>query len=156
MKRLIRLVSVMALLVALTACASGMKFTEMNPSLEPASPDAGRIFFYRVTSLGAALNPDVKLNGETVGNAQAMGFFFVDRPAGHYEVVTSTEVKRKVSFVLEPGQTRYIRFNVSLGFFVGHVFGELVDDATGREEIQKCKYTGVAAAATDTDSVGAR
>jgi len=85
------------------------------------------------------------LNGENVGEAQAQGFFFVDRPAGNYEVLTSTEVNRKVSFVLEKGQTRYIRFDVSMGFFVGHVFGVLVDEEKGREEVKSCKYTGKAA-----------
>jgi len=145
MRKLPRLGCVMALSLALTACASGIKFTEMNPGLEPSSPDNGRIFFYRVTSFGAALSPDVKLNGENVGEAQAQGFFFVDRPAGNYEVLTSTEVNRKVSFVLEKGQTRYIRFDVSMGFFVGHVFGVLVDEEKGREEVKSCKYTGKAA-----------
>jgi hypothetical protein len=66
----------------------------------------------------------------------------VDRPAGSYECVTSTEVERKLSFIIEPGQTRYVRFSVSFGFFVGHVYGELVDDSDGLEEIKECKYIG--------------
>ena len=131
-------------LVALTlsACASGVKFTVMNPSTMPKDQDSGRIFFYRTTVLGAALQPDINLNGTKVGNAVAQGFFYVDRPAGNYEVVTSTEVDRKVTFVLEKGQTRFVRFSVSMGFFVGHVYGELVDSADGLEEIKECKYTG--------------
>ena len=131
-------------LVALTlsACASGVKFTEMNPSTSPKDQDTGRIFFYRTTILGAALQPDIRLNGTKVGNAIAQGFFFVDRPPGNYEVVTSTEVDRKVTFVLEKEQTRFVRFSVSMGFFVGHVYGELVDSAEGLEEIKECKYTG--------------
>jgi hypothetical protein len=55
---------------------------------------------------------------------------------------TSTEVERKVTFVLEKGQTRFVKFSVSMGFFVGHVYGELVDSAVGLEEIKECKYTG--------------
>jgi hypothetical protein len=131
-------------LVALTlsACASGVKFTVMNPSTMPKDQDSGRIFFYRTTILGAALQPDINLNGTKVGNSVAQGFFYVDRPPGNYEVVTSTEVARKVTFVLEKGQTRFVRFSVSMGFFVGHVYGELVDSAEGLEEIKECKYTG--------------
>lgn len=131
-------------LVALTlsACASGMKFTEMNPSTMPKDQDSGRIFFYRTTVLGAALQPDIRLNGTKVGDAVAQGFFYVDRPPGNYEVVTSTEVDRKVTFVLEKEQTRFVRFSVNMGFFVGHVYGELVDSAEGLEEIKECKYTG--------------
>jgi hypothetical protein len=131
-------------LVALTlsACASGVKFIEMNPGTMPKDQDSGRIFFYRTTVLGAALQPDINLNGTKIGNAVAQGFFYVDRPPGNYEVVTSTEVDRKVTFVLEKGQTRFVRFSVSMGFFVGHVYGELVDSAEGLEEIKECKYTG--------------
>ena len=131
-------------LVALTlsACASGVKFTEMNPSTSPKDQDTGRIFFYRTTTLGAALQPDIRLNGTKVGDAIAQGFFYVDRPPGNYEIVTSTEVDRKVTFVLEKAQTRFVRFSVSMGFFVGHVYGELVDSAEGLEEIKECKYTG--------------
>ena len=131
-------------LVALTlsACASGVKFTEMNPSTMPKDQDSGRIFFYRTTVLGAALQPDIRLNGAKVGDSVAQGFFYVDRPPGNYEIVTSTEVDRKVTFVLEKEQTRFVKFSVSMGFFVGHVYGELVDSAVGLEEIKECKYTG--------------
>lgn len=132
-------------LVALTlsACASGLKFTEMNPSIMPKDQDSGRIFFYRTTVFGAALQPDIRLNGIKVGNSIAQGFFYVDRPPGNYEVVTSTEVDRKVTFVLEKAQTRFVKFSVSMGFFVGHVYGELVDTAVGEEEIKECKYAGI-------------
>jgi hypothetical protein len=72
----------------------------------------------------------------------AGGFFYVDRPAGSYEVVTSTEVERKLSFTLDKGQTRYVRLEVSMGFFVGHVYPELVEPDVGAKEIQETSYTG--------------
>ena len=139
MKRLLRLTCLFSVLVVLSACASGAPFTQLNPSLKPEMPQTGRIFFYRPSGAGAAIIPDVVLNGETVGRAVGQGFFYIDRPAGEYTVITTTEVKRKLSFVLEEGQTRYVRFKISIGFFVGHVFGELVDEAEALPEIQKCK-----------------
>lgn len=142
MKKQFRLFACCLIALTLSACASGIKFTEMNPAITPKDADSGRIFFYRTTIMGAALKPDIRLNGTKVGDSVAQGFFYVDRPAGNYEIVTSTEVDRKVSFVLEKGQTRYVRFSVSMGFFVGHVYGELVDPAVGLEEIKECKYTG--------------
>lgn len=126
----------------LTSCASGMKFTQLNPDIAPKSEEMGRIYFYRPSAVGAAIQPDVHLNGEKVGAAISWGFFYVDRPAGNYEVVTSTEVTRKVSFVLEKGQTRFVRFSTSFGFFVGHVYGELVDHEVGLSEVKECNYTG--------------
>lgn len=47
-----------------------------------------------------------------------------------------------MSFVLEKGQTRFIRFSTSFGFFVGHVYGELVDHEVGFSEVKECNYTG--------------
>jgi len=76
-----------------------------------------------------------------VGKSIPKGFFFMDCDPGEYEVVTSTEVKRKVSFILDKGQTRYIRFRVGMGFFAGHVYGELVDPGEALLEIEDCKYT---------------
>ena len=142
MKRRFQCALLILIAVILTACASGPKFTEVKPALVSESPDMGRIFLYRPSSIGAALQPDILLNGEKIGEAISWGFFYVDRPAGSYECLTSTEVERKVSFILEPGQTRYVRFSVSLGFFVGHVYGELVDDSVGLKEIKDCKYIG--------------
>jgi len=124
------------------SCATGTKFSDLQPKTQPGGVEVGRIFFYRPSSLGAALRPSVKLNGESVGKAVSHGFFYVDRPPGAYEVVTETEVKRKVSFVLQKGQTRFIRFSASLGFFVGHVYGEVVDQELALGEIKNCKYTG--------------
>ena len=137
-----RLFACCLVMLTFSACASGVKFTEMNPSTMPKDQDSGRIFFYRTTVLGAALQPDIRLNGTKVGDSVAQGFFYVDRPPGNYEIVTSTEVDRKVTFVLEKEQTRFVKFSVSMGFFVGHVYGELVDSAVGLEEIKDCKYTG--------------
>ena len=142
MKRLISISAVVLLVMVLAACASGPRFTELKPDMTTLNPDMGRIFFYRPSFLGAAIYPDVMLNGERVGEAKAQGFFFVDRPAGEYVAVTSTEVERKVSFTLDKGQTRFIRFKISMGFFAGHVYGEIVDEAEAKGEIVDCKYTG--------------
>ena len=142
MRRSINITLVVILALSLTACATGTNFADLKPQMTAPSPDMGRIFFYRSTVFGALLYPDVMLNGERVGEAKARGFFFVDRPAGDYTAVTSTEVERKVSFTLDKGQTRFIRFKVSIGFFAGHVYGEIVDEAEAKEEISDCVYTG--------------
>jgi hypothetical protein len=142
MKRRIICFATTAVALTLLSCASGLRFADSQPKLTADSHALGRIFFYRPSSLGAAIRPAVRLNGEVVGQAISQGFFYVDRPPGQYEVVTQTEVARKVSFVLEGGQTRFIRLSASMGFFVGHVYGELVDEQEGLAQIKKCKYTG--------------
>lgn len=140
--KFIRLIAILVFVTSVTGCASGIKYTEFQPKMASLSQDTGRIFFYRPSSFGAALRPDVMLNNEKVGEAIAHGFFYVDQRPGDCQVVTSTEVERKLSFVLDKGQTRYVRFSVSMGFFVGHVYGELVEPDVGMKEIEDCKYTG--------------
>jgi hypothetical protein len=142
MKKVIFIITTFLFASLLVSCATGPKFSTMQIDMTSKNPEMGRIFFYRTTSLGAALRPDVLLNNEKIGESIAKGFFYIDRPAGEYTVVTSTEVTRKVSFVLEKGQTRYIKFNVSMGFFVGHVYGELVDESVALEELKGCSYAG--------------
>jgi hypothetical protein len=137
-----RLFVILFIATGLIGCASGMKYNEFKPQMPSPNPDTGRIFFYRPSALGAAIQPSVMLNNEKVGKAISHGFFYVDRQPGDYQVVTATEVKRKLSFVLDKGQSRYVRFSTSIGFFVGHVYGELVDPDVGMKEIQDCKYTG--------------
>jgi len=141
----IRTIAVALILASLiSACAtSGPKFTEMAAIMDATpQPGTGRIYFYRTTVFGAAVQPDVRLNAEVVDSAVPQGFFFVDRPPGNYEVTTSTEVERKLTFTLEAGQVRYVRLNISMGFFVGHVYGELVDESEGKSEIANTRYTG--------------
>lgn len=140
MKKYVNVCLLLISISFLVSCASGVPFTQLNPNLIPENPENGRVFFYRPSALGAAVQPQIMVNGQSVGNAIPHGFFYLDLPPGDYEVVTSTEVKRKVSFVLESGQTRYIRFNISIGFFVGHVYGELVDQEDAMQQIEKCKY----------------
>lgn len=140
-KRALKLMG-LCLALLLCSCASGTPFLELNPSLTPENVGTGRIFFYRVTGMGgAAIQPKILLNDQVVGRSIPQGFFYLDRPPGDYVVVTTTEVERKASFVLEADQTRYIRFGISMGFFAGHVYGELVEPEEAEKEIQKCKFT---------------
>lgn len=142
MRGLLRIFGSMLFFLVLVSCATGTKFSELLPSTKPANAEAGRIFFYKRSSLGTAARPEALLNGEKVGEITAYSFFYRDRPPGDYEVATSTGGEHKVSFVLEQGQTRYIRFSSSFGFPAGHVYGELVDETIALSEIQNCHYTG--------------
>ncbi len=121
-------------------CASGPKYAEVAQTIPELSSDQGRVYIYRNSVLGAAIQSDAKLNGEVIGSSAAKGFYFVDRAPGAYKMMTSTEVDRSLSFILEAAQTRFVRLNVSMGFFVGHVYPELVEEAVGQKEIQECSY----------------
>lgn len=131
----------------LVACASGPTYKDMSSTIPALKSDQGRIYFYRENSmLGAAIQPDIHLNGDVVGSSQPGGFFYVDRPAGNYEATCSTEVERKATFTLANGEEKYIKTSVSMGFAAGHVTPELVDNATGQAALPDMHYIGTAAA----------
>ena len=121
----------------------GVPHTPMAPEQVERDPNGETAQLYAaVREHLAAVQPDVKLNGEVVGTAVPNGFFYVDRPAGKYDILTTTEVDRKLSLTLDKGQTRYVRLGVSIGFFVGHVYPELVEPSVGAKEIQETQYSG--------------
>lgn len=142
MNTMFRVIIAVFITVFLAGCATGPKFSEISPKLSNVMPDKGRIYIYRTSVFGAAIQPEVKLNGNPIGKAVPQGFFYVDRDPGEYQIETSTEVERHLSLVLEIGQTRYVRLNINMGFFVGHVYPELLENQVGEKEIQKCSYTG--------------
>lgn len=132
------------LAVALLAgCAtSGPTYGDLQSKLPPPAEGQGRIFIYRTVVFGAAVQPDVKLNNVVVGSAVPRGFIYLDRPAGNYTISTQTEVERTLSLTLAPGQVRYVRLAIGIGFFVGHVYPELVDDKEGIADIASCHLVG--------------
>lgn len=143
MKSSIRYIMVLLAVVTLAGCASGPTYDEYADNISPAAPDSGRIYLYRTSAMGAAVQPGVRLNGEVIGKATARGFFYVDRPAGTYEISASTEAKRSLSIGLEAGDEKYVRLEIKMGFFVGHIKPVLVENSVGQKEIKKTKYIGM-------------
>lgn len=132
----------LVVVVGVSGCASGPGYREYSEQIPEVSQGEGRIFLYRAAAVGAAVQPKVRVNGEEVGKATPGGFFYIDRPTGSYEISTSTEAKRSLSLELDSGEERYVRLEMKLGFFVGHVKPVLVERSVGMDEIQKLKYTG--------------
>lgn len=128
------------LLVVLSGCATGAKYSEVASTIPPLTPSQGRIYFYRPSAFGAAVQPDIRLNGQKVGTAKPHGFYFVDRAAGNYEVAAATETEKKLTFTLEPRQERYVRLKIQMGLFVGRIVPELVDKAEAEQELKELSF----------------
>ena len=139
----IRGAAIACLALSLGACASGPRFSEYASVLPDQEPDVGRIYFYRTTVMGAAVQPKVRIDNVPVGRATPKGFFFADRPPGNYEISTRTEAKRALTMSLDAGEEKYVRLEMKFGLGVGHVKPVLVDDEVGFREIQDMKYIGV-------------
>jgi hypothetical protein len=143
-----RHLGLLALAAALAGCAaSGPRFAEQESRTPTIGAEQGRVYFYRTNSmLGAAMQPQVSLDGAAVGKSQPGGYFYVDTTAGSHEAATSTEVSNKLSFVVDKGETKYVRTKVSMGVMVGHVVPELVGADEARKEIADLSYNGGAKA----------
>jgi hypothetical protein len=126
----------------LAGCASGPEFSKAQEGLTPLAPTKGRIFIYRSTSLGAAIQPDVRVNGEVVGTSKGNGIFYVDRDPGNIEVVIGTEVEKHLTFTLAAGNVRYVKCDVNMGLFVAHIVPILVDEKDAKKEISDLAFTG--------------
>lgn len=142
--RMIKIVFVGAALALLVGCAAtGPRYTEVAASIPSVPASKGRIYFFRPdTMFGAVVTSDINLNGKVVGKSERGGFFFVDQNPGKCTVATSTEVEKQLTFVLEPGQTKYVRTSVSLGLMAGRINAELVAPDAAKAEIEGLAYTG--------------
>jgi hypothetical protein len=143
MTSVVRWLAMLAVAILITGCASsGPTFKDMYATLQHTDRELARVYFYRTMVLGAAIQPQVRLNGEPVGKAVPKGFFYVDRPAGRYVVSTSSGTERQVAFVLAPGETRYVRLNIAMGLLTAQVYPEPVDRTVGLSEIADLHYVG--------------
>lgn len=144
MKPYSRTILTMTLAVlVLAGCATGPKFSKISGTIPDLASAMGRIYFYRSSSpIGAGVQPAIMLNGTKVGNSVPGGVFFKNVKPGNYEVATSTEVERKLTFTIAAGQTRYVLTTVGLGFFIGRVYPTLVDPKVGSKAIQDLSFTG--------------
>ena len=142
MKKLMSVGITVVAFLLLAGCASGPSYQEHASMIQTLAADSGRIYLYRKTAFGALMQPDVRIDDEVVGEAVPGGFFYVDLPPGTHVVSASTEAERKLSLTLDANEEKYVRLEIRMGLFVGHVKPVLVDSEVGREEIQKMKFTG--------------
>lgn len=133
------------LLAALVSgCASGPKYSEIKNSIPELNPEMGRIYFYRPSVVGAAVQPNILLNGTVVGEMVPNGFFYVDRTPGSYMATARTESEATLQLTLQPNQTQYVKGSISIGFFVGRPNLMLVDQMNALTELQDLAYIGTA------------
>ncbi|OAE63199.1 DUF2846 domain-containing protein [Achromobacter mucicolens] len=101
-----------ATLVALAGCA-GAQYQSLQGRMPPIEQGNGRIYFYQPPApMGVVSNqPYLRINGVKVGRSKPGSFFYVNRPAGKYEIDTLRDGE-SLTFDLAPGQTRYVRLSI--------------------------------------------
>lgn len=129
-------------LLLFVGCASGPKFNAIQNKIAPLNSQKCRIYFYRTTVIGAAVQPEVRLNNAVVGTAKPKGIFFADVDPGKIEVATATEVEKKLTFTTSAGDTRYVKLTMHIGLMVGRCVPELVDENKAKEELSDLHFIG--------------
>lgn len=133
----------LALCALLTGCsATGPKFTEVEASFPNLKADTGRIYFYRTAGLGMAVQPDIRLNGDIVGQSQPNSFFFVDRPAGQYVASARTEAESTLDIHLRAGKSVYVQTSITMGLMVGRVSFSEQSESVARDHLPGLAYNG--------------
>ncbi len=145
------LAGIAALACALSGCAVGLATDQEAAFAEPnLEPGDARIYFLRSSSIvGAAIEPEIRLNGEVIGISRPGGFFYVTRPAGSYYAATSMELKQPASFELSAGEIKYLRTLPTTGGPVGRIVVEVESADKARAELPSLSFTG-------TEKVSAR
>jgi len=137
-------IAAMALVAGCTS-VSGTRFAQQEAAMPKLSPDQGRVYFYRVDAFtGGGMSAPLKLDGVVVGDSLPGGYFFVDAAAGKHEASATTRVTRKLNFVLEPGETKYVRTRAQFEEKVGRIVPELVSAEEARRELPALNFTGAA------------
>ena len=55
-------------------------------------------------------------------------------------MTAATETEKKLTFMLEPSQVRYVRLKIQMGVFVGRIIPELVDQEEALDEMKELSY----------------
>lgn len=127
----------------LASCASPRGLDEPPFQIPPMKPGFGRVYFMRAGEyVGAAVQPEIRMNNEVVARSVPGGFTFVDRPPGKYAVTTATEVENAVTFQLAAGESKYIKTAVTPGILIGHITPTLEFPEQGQSDVNRLRYVG--------------
>ena len=118
-------------------CASpGPKFSDVRKDVPAIRAGQSRVFAYRTSVLGAAIQPEVRLNGMVIGTARPNVVTFIDVQPGTYQMATTTEKTNEVSFTLVAGETKYLKLVPYMGFLIGHIDPQVMKETEGEEDIR--------------------
>lgn len=132
MRAIFRAAAGSALALSLFACAST---NVLEPQNNARDAKHARIHFVRPKAIvGMGLSPDIKVNGQLIGNLAVGSAFFVDRPAGQYRLTLDHEFEPGVfnrDVTLAAGQSYYFQVVQGGGAPVYVVIGTTVAPING-------------------------
>ena len=137
-----RILATLLVLLSISGCASDPMFDEFARSMPPVPADDGRIYIYRITTVGDVIRPSVRIDGEPVARTIPNGFFYVDLPAGEYEISAARNTENVLPVRLETGDEKYVRLDVTIGIASWLITPMLVSADVANKEMKNTAYTG--------------
>lgn len=105
----------------------------------PTEGQAG-LYLYRSSSvIGVSLKKDIWVDGNCIGET-ARGIFFYEEVKGdeEHDIATESEFSPNIlKLRTESGKNYFIQQYIKPGVFVGGANLKVIDEATGKNEIQK-------------------
>ena len=143
-----QILATLLVLLSIFGCASDPTFDEYARSMPPVPADDGRIYIYRITTVGDVIRPSVRIDGEPVARAKPNGFFYLDLPAGEYEISAARNTEIVLPVRLETGDEKYVRLDVTIGIASWQFTPMLVSVDVANDEMKNTAYTSEKGAAT--------
>ena len=143
-----QILATLLVLLSIFGCASDPTFDEYARSMPPVPADDGRIYIYRITTVGDVIRPSVRIDGEPVARAIPNGFFYVDLPAGEYEISAAINTENVLPVRLETGDELYVRLEVNFSTSSWQFTPMLVSAEVANKEMKNTAYTSEKGAAT--------
>lgn len=142
MKEISNLLLYAGLAALSVGCASGPKFSEYRASVPPPPDGYARVWFYRPSAMGAAVQPNVKLDDRVVGSAVPHGFFHAEVKPGEHQVSATTEWTHKGTVAVTTNEDSYVRLNMAMGLFVGHIVPEVMPESKATNQMNGLHFAG--------------
>ena len=142
MKNNFKFVAASALMLALSACASGVPVTESDVAKEAIPDGKSRVAVYRTNIFGLAIQPIVSVDGSETGRCTPQGVFYVTVEPGQHTVSATTEVTKTSYITVAEGETAYVKCSIGFGMFAGHPKLDNIATSIGQADTQKLKVTG--------------
>jgi hypothetical protein len=107
--------------------------------------EKGRVYFYRrgTGPWGYGQRAKILVNGVAIGRSIPGAVFFVDFPAGEYEVLVPVQFQSgspsSVSFTLRAGESVYVRTWLDGSAYLGRTKARVVNPVDGESAVQDLK-----------------
>ena len=131
-----------AFTMCLPGCASGTSYEDYKKSIPELDNSLSRLVIYRNETIATAIQPTVMLDGQKLCKAVPLGFTYIDVKPGKHIITCTTEAQKTYIFTSEAGKTEYIKLQVYIGVFVGHIAPQFSHPLFAIEDLKSCKYIG--------------